>query len=88
MTTSSFTFYSTYMYSGLCTLRPPIQPKKYGLKLKVFLKLRDNYNETLRFVSPIDGLKMEGIVKKRGSLYIADTYHQRDENIGILRTCN
>ncbi len=25
-------------YSGPCNLRPPIQPAKYGLKLKVVLK--------------------------------------------------
>ncbi len=27
-----------YNYSGPCNLRPPIQPAKYGLKLKVVLK--------------------------------------------------
>ncbi len=26
------------LYSGPCDLRPPIQPAKYGLKLKVVLK--------------------------------------------------
>ncbi len=27
------------MYSGPCILRPPIQPEKYGRKLKVVLKM-------------------------------------------------
>ncbi len=27
-----------WQYSGSCDLRPPIQPAKYGLKLKVVLK--------------------------------------------------
>ncbi len=27
-----------YVYSGPCNLRPPIQPAKYGLKLKMVLK--------------------------------------------------
>ncbi len=27
-----------FIYSGPCILRPPIQPEKYGLKLKMVLK--------------------------------------------------
>ncbi len=29
---------SQIQYSGPCDLRPPIQPAKYGLKMKVVLK--------------------------------------------------
>ncbi len=29
------------IYSGPCILRPPIQPRKYGLKLEVVLKSSD-----------------------------------------------
>ncbi len=50
-------------YSGPCDLRPPIQPEKYGLKLKVVLKYRDIYTENIQVVSLISGLKMKGIVK-------------------------
>ena len=53
-------------YNGPCDLRPPIQPAKYGLKLKVVLKQRDVYIENIRVVSLILGLKMQGIVKQRG----------------------
>ncbi len=37
--------------------------KKNGLKLNVVLKWRDNYIENIIVVSPMDGLKMEAIVK-------------------------
>ena len=47
-------------------LRPPLQPEKYGLKLKVVLKWKDIYIENIRIVLPIAGLKMEGTVKWRG----------------------
>ena len=50
-------------YSGPCDLRPPIQPAKYGLKLKVVLKQRDIYNENIQVVSLISGLKIQRIVK-------------------------
>ncbi len=55
--------YYIYIYSGPCNLRPPIQPAKYGLKLKMVLKLRDVYTETIQVVSLISGFKMQGIVK-------------------------
>ena len=55
-----------YAYSGPCILRPLLQPEKYGLKLKVILIWRDIYTENIRMVSPIAGLKIEGIVKLRG----------------------
>ncbi len=32
-----------YMCSGPCILGPPLQPEKYGLKLKAVLKWRDIY---------------------------------------------
>ncbi len=54
------------MYSGPCHLRPPIQPAKYGLKLKVVLKWKDIYAENIQVVLLISGLKMQGIVKERG----------------------
>ncbi len=37
----------TYTYSGPYILRLPIQPDKYDLKLKVFLKWRDTYISTV-----------------------------------------
>ncbi len=40
------------LYSGPSILRPPFQPEKYGLKLKVVLKWRDFYIENIRMVSP------------------------------------
>ncbi len=54
-----------FEYSGPCILRPPIEPEKYFLKLKVHvvLKLRDNYIESIRVGSLVDGLKIEGFVK-------------------------
>ncbi len=52
-----------YTYSGPCNLRPPIQPAKYGLKLKVVLKERDTYTEYIWVVSLISSLKMQGIFK-------------------------
>ena len=55
-----------YMYSDPCILRPPLQPGKYGLKLEVVLKWRDINTENIRVVSLISGLKIEGIVKRRG----------------------
>ncbi len=33
------------VYSGLCILRPLVQPEKYGLNLKVVLKWGDIYSE-------------------------------------------
>ncbi len=60
-------------YSAPCILRPSIQPEKYGLKFKLVLKWRDIYVENIRVVSVIAGLKMQGIVKLRGSSYIAGT---------------
>ncbi len=54
------------IYNGPCDLRPPIQPAKYGLKLRVVLKQRDVYTENIQVVSLIHGLKMQGIVKYRG----------------------
>ncbi len=53
-------------YSGPCILRPPIQPAKYGLKLKVVLKQRDIQTENIQVVPLISSLKMQGIVKQRG----------------------
>ena len=47
-------------------LRPPSQPEKYDLKLKLVLKLRDNYIENIKVMSLKAGLKIEGIVKWRG----------------------
>ena len=34
-------------YSGLYTLRPPLQAEKYSLKLEVVLKSRDIYIENI-----------------------------------------
>ncbi len=34
-------------YSGPCILKPPNQPEKYGLKVKVVLKSRDIYAESI-----------------------------------------
>ncbi len=54
-------------YSCPCILRPPIQPEKYGFKLKVVLKWKDNCIENIRFVlSLIAVLKVEEFVKWRG----------------------
>ncbi len=54
------------MYRGPCILRPPSQPEKYGLKLKVILKWRGGYIEYKSCVT--DGkLYIEGIVTWRGS---------------------
>ncbi len=53
-------------YGGPCILRPPVQPAKYGLKLKVVLKWKDIYIKSIRVGSVLDGLKMEGFVKWRG----------------------
>ena len=50
-----------------CILRAPLQPEKYGLKWEVVLKWRDIYIESIRMVALIAGLKMERIVKWRGS---------------------
>ncbi len=58
-----FSFFFFLVYSGPCDLRPPIQPTKYGLKLKVVLKYRDIYTENIQVVLLISGLKMKGIVK-------------------------
>ncbi len=52
------------VYSGPCDLRPPIQPAKYSLKLKVvlnMLKQRDIYTDNIQVVSLIPDLKMQGI---------------------------
>ncbi len=57
------TFPLTSTLKGLCSLRLPIQPEKCGLKLKVVLKWKDNYNENIRLVSLMASLKMEGIIK-------------------------
>ncbi len=56
------------LYSGPCILRPPLQPRKYGLKLEVVLKWGDINTENIRVVSLIsdNSLKIEGIVKRRG----------------------
>ena len=54
---------ATRAYGGRCDLRPPIQPAKCGLKLKVVLKYRDIYAENIQVESLIPGLKMQGIVK-------------------------
>ena len=75
-----------YIYFGLlyisikfkacpCILRPPFQPEKYGLKLKVVLKWRDIYIETIRIVSLIAGLKIERIIKWRGLKSQGLLYH-------------
>ena len=52
------------LYSGPCILRPPIQPEKYGIKLKVVLKWRDIYvayiSVYIRVVSLMATLKIEG----------------------------
>ena len=48
-----------YMFSGPCILRPPVQLKKYSLKLNAILKSRDVYTENIRMVSLVAGLKME-----------------------------
>ncbi len=71
-----------WCYSGPCDLRPPIQPAKYGLKLKVVLKWKDIHIENIRIVLLIAGLKMEGIVKwkvlkSRGLLYLIAEYKNR-----------
>ena len=42
-------------YSGTCILRPPIQPEKYGLKLKAVLKCRDIYIANLYKSCVTDG---------------------------------
>ena len=39
------------IYNGPCILRPPIQSEKCGLKLKVVLRLKDIYIESIRKVS-------------------------------------
>ncbi len=60
-------------YSSPCILRPPIQPEKHGLKLKVVLKWKDIYIENITCITCIRAgvtdnlnLKMEGIVKWKG----------------------
>ncbi len=55
-----------YYTCGPCILRPPIQPEKYGLTLKVVLKGRDSYIANIRAVSLMVSLKIEVIVKWRG----------------------
>ena len=54
------------MYSGPRILRPPMESAKYDLKLKVVLKLKAIYIESVRVGSLVDGLKIEGFVKWRG----------------------
>ncbi len=49
-----------------------IEPAKYDLKLKVVLKWRDIYIESIRVWALVDGLKMEGL-KLQGLLYTHDT---------------
>ncbi len=44
------------LYSGPCILRPHVLPEKYGPKLKVALKIKN--------------VKLQGIVKMQGPLYI------------------
>ncbi len=57
----------TKLCSGPCVLRAPIQPGKYGLKLKVVLKWRDNDIENIIiFVSLLPFLKLAGIVNLSG----------------------
>ena len=54
-------FFLFKKYSGPCILRPPSQPEKHDLKLKLVLKLRDNYIENINvFMSLMAGLKIEG----------------------------
>ncbi len=53
-------------YSGPYTLRPPIQPEKCSLKLKVVLKWGDIKTENIRVGPLIAGHKIQGIVKWRG----------------------
>ncbi len=55
------------VYSGACILRPPLQPPKHGPNWEVVLKWKDIYSESIRMVSLIAGLKMQGIVKWRWS---------------------
>ena len=43
------------------------QPDKYGPKFEMVLKWRDIYIENIRMATLIASLKMEGIVKWRGS---------------------
>ncbi len=50
-------------YSDPCILRPPIQPEKYCLKLKVVLKCSDVYIENVREVSMMACPKTERILK-------------------------
>ncbi len=48
----------------------PIQPKNCGLKLKVVLKWKGNYDdyvENIRKVSMLASLKIEGSLKMEGS---------------------
>ena len=74
------------MYRGPCTLKPPIEPAKYGIKVKVVLKWRAIYIESIRVgsqVELVDGLKMEGFVKWRG---LNRRYHCTPRNPVTCRT--
>ncbi len=53
------------MSSGHCILRPPVPPLNCGPKLKLGLKRRDTYIESITAVV-IDGPKMEGSLKIEG----------------------
>ncbi len=44
-------------YSGSCILRPPIQPEKSDLKLKMVLKWKDIYTEYRKVVLLMASLK-------------------------------
>ena len=64
-------------YSGPCIIRQPIQPQKYGLKLKVVLIGRVVYIEhigVLPLVMLMVGLKTERILKLRGLNLYGITY--------------
>ncbi len=66
-------------------LRPPLQPGKYGLKLEVVLKWRDINNEkNIRMVSLISGLKIEGIVQRRGLILQGPLYRQIAPNRAVV----
>ncbi len=55
-------------YSSPSILRPPLQPEKYGLKLKVVLKWRGLYIWKYKngFTDSRAGLKIERIIKWKG----------------------
>ncbi len=65
---------------------PPIQPEKYGFKLKVVLKLKDTciYTESIRCVTDsLKEVKQRGL-KSQGQLFVHGLMEWRDNGMRTL----